>query len=101
MNMHKSLVNSSKGNIVCNVCVGDRLERIKGLGCFEKAFEYKVIGEYPYHYLIGIKYRTGLEPDWRNYISVSVSKASIYCGSIVLIKESGKRVEAFPNRYSI
>ena len=32
--------------------------------------------------------------DYRNYIYNSVSKASIYCGAIMLIKEDGRRVQA-------
>lgn len=81
-------------NIVCDLNVGEHLRQIRGMDCFRYALDYKVEGEYPYHYLIGIKYRTGLTPDYRNYVYTSVSKASIYCGAITLIKEDGKRVNA-------
>lgn len=81
-------------SIVCNLDVGEHLRQIRGMDYFKTALDYKVMGEYPYHYLIGIKYKTGLLPDSRNYIYTSVSKASIYCGAIVLIKANGRIVEA-------
>lgn len=81
-------------NIVCDLHVGEHIRQIRGMEYFKSALDYKVEGEYPYHYLIGIKYRTGLTPVYRNYIYTSVSKASIYCGAIMLIKEDGRRVQA-------
>lgn len=61
---------------------------------YKTALDYIVAGEYPYHYLIGIKYRTGLNPDCRNYIYTSFSKAAIYCGAVMLIKSDGRKVTA-------
>lgn len=81
-------------SIVCDLHIGEHLRQIRGMEYFKSALDYKVEGEYPYHYLIGIKYRTGLTPDCRNYVYTSVSKASIYCGAVMLIKENGRRVQA-------
>ena len=81
-------------SIVCDLHVGEHLRQIRGMEYFKSALDYKVEGEYPYHYLIGIKYRSGLTPDSRNYVYTSVSKASIYCGAVMLIKEDGRRVQA-------
>ena len=95
--MRKSLdmKKSDKGsNIVCDLHVGKHLRQIRGMEYFKSAIDYKVEGEYPYHYLIGIKYRTGLIPDSRNYVYTSISKASIYCGAVMLIKEDGRRGQA-------
>ena len=95
--MRKSLDAEKFGkgsSIVCDLHVGEHLRQIRGMDYYKSALDYKVEGEYPYHYLIGIKYRTGLLPDSRNYIYTSVSKASIYCGAIVLIKEDGRIVRA-------
>jgi len=81
-------------SIVCDLHAGEHLRQIRGIEYFKNALDYKVEGEYPYHYLIGIKYRTGLTPDCRNYVYTSVSKASIYCGAVMLIKNDGRRVQA-------
>lgn len=87
--------NSDKGSsIICDLKVGEHLRQIRGMDHFRTSLDYKVVAEYPYHYLIGIKYRTGQHPESRNYVYTSVSKASIYCGAIVLIKADGRRVEA-------
>lgn len=95
--MRKSLDTDKYGkesSIVCDLHVGEHLRQIRGMDYYKSALAYKVEGEYPYHYLIGIKYRTGLTPDCRNYVYTSVSKASIYCGAIVLIKKDGRIVRA-------
>ncbi len=82
-------------NIVCDLAVGEHLREIRGMDLFKTALDYEVMGEYPYLYLIGIRYRNDLFPNRRNYIFVSVSKASIYCGTKVLIRADGSRVKAF------
>ncbi len=78
--------------IVCNLYVGERIKQIKGIGFFKSAYEYVVKEEYPYHYIIGVRYEKNMVPDLRNFIYISVLKASIYCGDIVIIKENGERV---------
>lgn len=97
--------NNTKGinkhsSIVCDLRVGEHLRQIRGMDYFKTALDYIVAGEYPYHYLIGIRYRAGLLPDYRNYIYTSVSKASIYCGAVVLIKKDGRRVDAIDENNS-
>lgn len=97
--------NDAKGrnkhsSIVCDLRVGEHLRQIRGMDYFKTALDYIVVGEYPFHYQVGVKYRTGLLPDSRNYIYTSVSKASIYCGAIVLIKANGRRVEAIDENNS-
>ena len=87
-------------NIICNLKVGDHLRRIHGLEHFNTAYDYEVKGEYPYLYLIKIKYRLGYSNSSDDYIYTTVSKASIYCGSVVLIKEDGKRVDAYQKNFS-
>ena len=86
---------NKNGNIICNLNVGDHLKRIQGLDYFKTAYDYEVKGEYPRLYLIGIKYRMGSIPDSSDYFYTTVSKASIYCGNLVLIKEDGSRVKAY------
>lgn len=81
-------------NIVCELNVGEHLIRIIGLGNGEGAYDYEVIQEYPYLYVIKITYMTGFASDKPTYICTSVSKASIYCGHVVLIKEDGSKVRA-------
>lgn len=84
-----------RNKIVCSLSVGEHLKRIQGLDYFKNAYDYEVNGEYPYLYLIRIKYRTGSTLASGNYTYTTVSKASIYCGHVVLIKEDGRRVEAY------
>ena len=50
-----------RNKIVCSLSVGEHLKRIQGLDYFKNAYDYEVNGEYPYLYLIRIKYRTGWE----------------------------------------
>lgn len=90
-----------KNIIACNLRVGEHLKRIRGLDHFKIAYDYVVLEEYTHHYLIGIKYMSGLVPEGRNYICISISKAAIYCGSVVLIKEDGRRVEAYQKEYAV
>ena len=91
---------NQNGKIICNLKAGDHLERIQGLDFFKTAYDYEVKGEYPHLYLIRIKYRMGSIPEAGDYIYTTVSKASIYCGSVILIKEDGRRVEAYLKGYS-
>lgn len=96
--MSKSIITkefNKRSKIVCNLNVGDHLKRIQGLDFFTTAYDYEVMGEYPYLYLIRIKYRIGSIPETGDYIYTTVSKGSIFCGSVVLIKEDGRRVEAY------
>lgn len=93
-------INKHRSSIVCDLRVGEHLRQIRGMDYFKTALDYMVAGEYPYHYLIGIRYRTGLFPDYRNYIYTSVSKASIYCGAIVLIKADRRKVDAIDENNS-
>ena len=81
-------------SIECELKTGDHLKQIRGMDYFKTALDYEVVEEYPYHYLIGIKYRDGLISGIRNYVYTSVSKASIYCGAIVLIKKDGSKVKS-------
>ena len=89
---------NKNGKIICSLNVGEHLKRIQGLDYFKTAHDYEVKGEYPYLYLIRIKYRMGSTPDSGDYFYTTVSKASIYCGHVVLIKEDGRRVEAYQNQ---
>ncbi len=78
--------------IKCNLHVGEHLKQIRGLDYFKSAYDYIVAGEYTNHYLIAIKYTEGLIPDYRNYTYTSISKADIYCGAAVLIKDDGSSI---------
>ena len=87
--------NDDKGShIVCELSVGEHLRRIIGLDFAKAAFDYEVIAEYTYHYLIRVTCLTGFAADKPTCISTSVSKAAIYCGHVVLIKEDGSKVRA-------
>ena len=81
--------------IICNLHVGEHLKQIRGLNHFKTAYDYTVFGEYTHHYLIRIRYTNGLVPDYRNYMHTSISKADIYCGNMILIKDDGTRVVGY------
>ena len=101
--MSKAIISKNynqSSKIVCNLKVGEHLKRIQGFDYFKTAYDYEVKGEYPYLYLIRIKYRIGSTSDTGDYIYTAVSKASIYCGSVMLIKEDGRRVAAYQKDYS-
>lgn len=83
------------GIIICELQVGEHLTRIRGLDNLTSAYDYEVLEEHPYHYVIGIKYIAGFISDRPQFICTSVSKASIYCGDVVLIKEDGTKVRAY------
>ena len=85
-----------KWKIFCDLHVGDHIKDINGLDYFQKChLKYEVIEEYPDFYVIGIKYRDGLVPEILNYIFTSISKASIYCRDVKIIKEDGREVKAY------
>lgn len=93
----KKLMNrkDDKGSwIVCELSVGEHLRRIIGLDFAKAAYDYEVIEEYTYHYVIKITCKTGFANEKPTYICTSVSKAAIYCGHVVLIKEDGSKVRA-------
>ena len=76
-----------------NLVAGDHLKSIHGLEYFKSAYDYEVKKEYPYLYLIAIRYRTDLVPESRNYTYVTISKVSIYCGDVILAKADGSIVK--------
>ncbi len=81
-------------NIICELSVGEHLRRIIGLDFAKAAYDYEVIAEHPYHYVIKIQYMAGLATEKPTFICTSVSKAAIYCGHVVLIKEDGSKARA-------
>ena len=86
-----------KRKLFCDLHVGDHIQDIIGLHYFQKCHpKYEVIEEYPDFYVVGIKFhRNGSAPEILNYICTSISKASIYCRDVKIIKEDGREVKAY------
>ncbi len=96
--MKKSYDQNQLGKIVCNLNANELIKRVHGVNFLKTANECAVVAEYPYHYLISVKYSTGLVPEQLNYLYTTISKASIFCGDVAIIKETGEKVTAYQKK---